>query len=369
MKLRRNIVQETERRLGVWEKYLSLWVALCIGAGIGLGKAFPQVSDILGGLTVANVSIPVAILLFFMIYPIMVQIDFSQVIKAARTPKPIITTLVANWAIKPFTMAFFAWLFMGVVFKGFLSPEIAQEYRAGMILLGVAPCTAMVLMWSYLAKGNMGHTLVMTAVNSLSMVVLYAPLAQFLLGISGIIIPWATIAFSVAVYICVPLLCGYFTRTQAIKRRGTAWFESKLVPPLRTVSIIALLITLVVLFSLQGGIITELPAVVGIIAIGIFCNILLVFALTYLISKPIRLSYEDAAPTAIIAGSNHFEVAVAVAITVFGLSSGAVLATVVGVLTEVPFMLFLVWLCRKTRGFFYQPQLQYADNDAEGVSN
>ncbi len=360
------MAQERERRLGVWEKYLSLWVALCIGAGIGIGKVFPKISDVLGGLTVANVSVPVAICLFLMIYPIMVQIDFSQVKKAVRTPKPIITTLVANWAVKPFTMAFFAWLFMGVVFKGFLLPEIAQEYRAGMILLGVAPCTAMVLMWSYLAKGDMAHTLVMTAINSLSMVFLYAPLAQFLLGISGITIPWATIAFSVAVYICLPLLCGYFTRTQTIKRRGIAWFESKLIPPLRTVSIIALLVTLVILFSLQGNIITELPAAVGMIAIGIFCNILLVFALTYLISRPIRLSYEDAAPTAIIAGSNHFEVAVAVATTVFGLSSGAALATVVGVLTEVPFMLFLVWLCRKTRGFFYQPQLQYADDETEG---
>ncbi len=354
----RNLSQETERRLGIWEKYLSLWVALCIGAGIGLGKVFPQISDILGGLTVANISIPVAICLFLMIYPIMVQIDFSQVVEAVRSPKPIIVTLVANWAVKPFTMAFFAWLFMSVVFKGFLPPELAQEYRAGMILLGVAPCTAMVLVWSYLAEGNMGHTLVMTAINSLSMVVLYAPLARFLLGISGIVIPWNTIAFSVAVYICLPLLCGYFTRTQAIKRKGTAWFESKLVPPLRTVSIIALLITLVILFSLQGGIITEIPAAVGMIAIGIFCNILLVFSLTYLISKPIHLSYEDAAPTAIIAGSNHFEVAVAVATTVFGLSSGAALATVVGVLTEVPFMLFLVWLCRKTKRFFYQPELQ-----------
>ncbi len=350
------MAEEKERRLGVREKYLSLWVALCIGAGIGLGKAFPQLSSILDELTVANVSIPVAICLFFMIYPIMVQIDFNDVVKAARTPKPIITTLVANWAIKPFTMAFFAWLFMAVVFKDFLSPEMAQQYRAGLILLGVAPCTAMVLVWSYLAKGNMAHTLVMTAINSLSMVILYAPLAQLLLGISGISIPWATIAFSVAVYICVPLICGYFTRTQSIKQKGMEWFETKLVSPLRTVSIIALLITLVVLFSLQGGIIIELPAVVGIIAIGIFCNILLVFALTYLISKPIRLSYEDAAPTAIIAGSNHFEVAVAVAITTFGISSGAALATVVGILTEVPFMLFLVWLCKKTKGFFYQPQ-------------
>jgi arsenite transporter len=352
--------QKTERRLGVWEKYLSLWVALGIGAGMGLGKVFPQISDILGGLTVANVSIPVAVCLFLMIYPIMVQIEFRQVVETVRTPKPIIATLVANWAVKPFTMAFFAWLFMTVVFKGFLTPEVAQEYRAGMILLGVAPCTAMVLMWSYLAGGNMAHTLVMTAINSLSMVLLYAPLARFLLGISGIVIPWKTIAFSVAVYICLPLLCGYFTRNQAIKRKGTEWFESKLVPPLRTVSIIALLITLVILFSLQGSIITEIPAAVGMIAIPIFLNILLVFALTYLISKPIRLSYEDAAPTAIIAGSNHFEVAVAVATTIFGLSSGAALATVVGVLTEVPFMLFLVWLCKKTRNFFYRPGFQYA---------
>lgn len=351
--------QEKERRLGIWEKYLTLWVALCIGAGMGLGKVFPQISDILGGLTVANVSIPVAVCLFLMIYPIMVQIEFRQVAEAVRTPKPIIATLVANWVVKPFTMALFAWLFMTVVFKRFLTPDVAQEYRAGMILLGVAPCTAMVLMWSYLARGNMGHTLVMTAINSLSMVLLYAPLARFLLGISGIVIPWKTIAFSVAVYICLPLLCGYFTRNQAIKRRGIVWFESKLVPPLRTVSIIALLITLVILFSLQGNIIVEIPAAVGMIAVPIFLNILFVFAVTYLVSKPIRLSYEDAAPTAIIAGSNHFEVAVAVATTIFGLSSGAALATVVGVLTEVPFMLFLVWLCKKTRTFFYRPQFQY----------
>jgi len=346
---------DRERKLGIWEKYLTLWVALSIGTGIGLGKVFPQISDLLGNLTVADVSIPVAVCLFLMIYPIMVQIDFGQVVKAVKTPKPIVATLVANWVIKPFTMAFFAWLFMGVLFKDFLAPDVAQSYRAGMILLGVAPCTAMVLVWSYLAKGNMGHTLVMTAVNSLSMVVLYVPLARLLLGISGISIPWATIAFSVAIYICVPLLFGYFTRSWAIKQKGTEWFESRFVPPLRTVSIVALLITLVVLFSLQGSVITELPAAVGMIAVGIFVNILLVFALTYIISRFIHLPYQDAAPTAIIAGSNHFEVAVAVAATVFGLDSGAVLATVVGVLTEVPFMLFLVWLCLKTRVFFTRP--------------
>ncbi|GAF69876.1 unnamed protein product, partial [marine sediment metagenome] len=199
------MAQDKERKLGVWGKYLTLWVALCIGVGIGLGKAFPGISDILADLTFADVSIPVAVCLFLMIYPIMVQIPFGQVVKAAKTPKPMITTLVANWAIKPFTMTFFAWLFIGVVFKDSFSAETAEEYRAGMILLGVAPCTAMVLMWSYLAKGNMGHTLVMTAVNSLTMVVLFAPLAGLLLGISGIDIPWGTVAFSVAIYICVPL--------------------------------------------------------------------------------------------------------------------------------------------------------------------
>jgi len=341
-----------ERRLGIWERYLTLWVALCIGAGIGLGRAFPQLSTALGEFTYAGVSIPVAICLFFMIYPIMVQIPFSQVLRAGKTPKPIAATLIANWAIKPFTMALFGMLFLTVVFKGFLPPEMAQSYQAGLVLLGVAPCTAMVLMWSYLARGNMGHTVVMTAINSLTMLVLYAPLAQLLLGISGIIVPWRTIAFSVGIYIGTPLILGYLTRRWALAQRGTEWFESRLVPKLRMVSIIALLCTLVILFSLQGSVIVEMPAVVGMIAIPIFCNILLVFGIAYIMSKRMRLPYEDAAPTAIIAGSNHFEVAVAVAITIFGVTSGAALATVVGVLTEVPFMLFLVWLCRRTRGFF-----------------
>jgi len=341
-----------ERRLGTWEKYLSLWVALCIGAGIGLGRAFPQFSISLGELTYAGVSIPVAICLFFMIYPIMVQIPFGQVLRAGKTPKPIAATLIANWAIKPFTMALLGMLFLTVVFKGFLPPEMAQSYQAGLILLGVAPCTAMVLMWSYLARGNMGHTVVMTAINSLTMVVLYAPLARLLLGISGIIVPWRTIAFSVGIYIGTPLILGHLTRRWAITRRGADWFESSLIPKLRLVSIIALLCTLVILFILQGSVIVEMPAIVGMIAIPIFLNILLVFGIAYIMSKRMHLDYEDAAPTALIAGSNHFEVAVAVAITIFGVTSGATLATVVGVLTEVPFMLFLVWLCRKTRGFF-----------------
>ena len=340
------------KALGAWEKYLTLWVALCIAIGTGLGRFFPQISEALARLEVAHISIPIAICLFAMIYPIMVQISFGEIKRAVRTPKPIALTLFANWLVKPFTMAFFAWLFLSVAFGGLLTPEQVQEYRLGLILLGVAPCTAMVLMWSYLARGNMGHTLVMTAINSLAMVVLYAPLAMLLLGISGIRVPWETIALSVAIYICTPLIAGYITRSQVIRRKGIEWFNARLVPVLKRLSIIALLATLVILFTYQGYLITELPAIIGMISVGILVNILFVFGVTYLAARVMRLPYEDAAPAAIIAGSNHFEVAVAVATTVFGVSSGAALATVVGVLTEVPFMLILVQLCKATRGTF-----------------
>jgi ACR3 family arsenite transporter len=344
--------EKKTRGLGLWEKYLTVWVFLCIIAGIVLGRIFPDLSVALSKLEVAKVSIPIAICLFWMIYPIMVQIDFRRVVMASRMPKPIATTLIANWGIKPFTMAFFAWLFLGVVFKNFIPYEAALEYRAGMILLGVAPCTAMVLMWSYLAKGNMAHTLVMCAINSLSMVVLYAPLAGILLGVSGIPIPWATIALSVLIYIGFPLVAGYFTRTVSIKKRGLAWFNHNVVAPLKIVAVIALLATLILIFAFQGYIIVSLPGAIGMITLGIFANIIVVFVLTYLVAKTIGIGYEDAAPSALIAGSNHFEVAIAVATTLFGVKSGAALATVVGVLTEVPIMLFLVWLCKKTKWFF-----------------
>jgi ACR3 family arsenite transporter len=249
-------------------------------------------------------------------------------------------------------MAFFAWLFLSLIFGRFLTLEQIEQYRAGTILLGVAPCTAMVLVWSYLAKGNMANTLVMTAINSLSMVVLYAPLAVLLLGISGIRVPWDTIALSVAIYIVTPLIAGYFTRRWTIQKKGLEWFESKLEPNLGKVSVIALLITLVILFIYQGHIIVELPAIVGMITLAILVNILVVFGITYLAARIMRLRYADAIPAAIIAGSNHFEVAIAVATTLFGVASGAALATVVGVLTEVPIMLFLVWLSLLTRKTF-----------------
>jgi len=343
---------EEERRLGIWEKYLTLWVGLCIVIGTLLGSTFPSISDSLAKLEVAQISIPIAVCLFAMIYPIMVQISFEEIKRATLNPKPIALTLIANWAVKPFTMALFAWLFLGVIFASFLTPEQIQSYRAGLILLGVAPCTAMVLMWSYLARGNMGHTLVMTAINSLAMVLLFAPLAMLLLGISGIRVPWETIALSVAIYICTPLVAGYLTRRQVIRHKGMEWFRTRLVPPLGKLSIIALLITLIVLFTLQGKLIIELPAIIGMIAAGILVNIIIVFGVTYIVGRLMNLTYEDAAPAAIIAGSNHFEVAIAVAITLFGVTSGAALATVVGVLTEVPFMLILVQLCKATRKTF-----------------
>jgi ACR3 family arsenite transporter len=345
-------MSESKTRFGVWEKYLTVWVFLFILCGIILGRTFPQIFDVLGQVTVAYVNIPIAICLFAMIYPIMVQIDFGEVVRAGKTPRPIATTLLVNWAIKPFTMAFFGWVFLQIIFAPFLSSGISSQYLYGVILLGVAPCTAMVLVWSYLANGNMGHTLVMVAINSLTMVFFYAPLAVFLLGISGIVIPWETVAFAITMYIVLPLIAGYYTRRAAIRRKGLDWLKFSLFPKLGRASIIALLITLVVLFAIQGYVIIEQPFVIGLIAVPIFINILVIFVISYVISKMIGLPYEDAAPTALIGGSNHFEVAIAVAITLFGLESGAALSAVVGVLTEVPFMLFLVWLCKRTKGWF-----------------
>lgn len=341
-----------KRTLGTFEKYLTIWVLLCIAIGILFGKSFPDIAEILNKLQYFQVSLPIAICLFFMIYPIMVQIDFRKVVEAGKTPKPVALTLIVNWAIKPFTMAFFAWLFMSVIFSSFLDAELASSYTAGMILLGVAPCTAMVLVWSYLSKGNMGHTLVMVAINSLTMLVLYAPLAGFLLGVTDIVVPWETIGLSVGIYVGLPLLAGCISRNQIIKRKGKTWFETYFAPSLHHVSIIALLITLVVLFSLQGNVILEQPLIIGMIFIPLLIQNQVIFWLTYGLSKAVKLTYEDAAPSAQIGASNHFEVAIAVAVMLFGISSGAALATVVGVLMEVPVMLLLVKICLKTRHWF-----------------
>jgi len=347
-----------ERKLSVFEKYLTLWVLFCIGAGIFLGKIAPGIAVKLDSFSIYNVSIPIAVCLFFMMYPIMVKIDFAEVVRAAKTPKPVALTLFINWAIKPFTMYLIASFFLGYLFKRFLpgteilktgqEVELWRSYISGAILLGIAPCTAMVLMWSYLAKGNDGLTLIMVAINSLTMLVLYAPLGGFLLGVNAMPIPWQTIVLSVMIYVALPLVAGYFSRKWIIKSKGIDWFNTKFLHRLTPVSISALLATLVLLFSFKGEIIMGYPLTILWIAIPLFIQTIFIFFLGYFVlARLLKLSYHDAAPSAMIGASNHFEVAIATATMLFGLSSGAALATVVGVLIEVPVMLMLVSICKR----------------------
>ena len=344
-----------ERKLSFFERYLTIWVIACIGLGILLGKLFPQAAVSLDKISVYQVSIPIAICLFFMMYPIMVKIDFAEVIKAGKTPKPVLLTLFVNWCIKPFTMLAIASLFLGVFFKDLLpgseivkggtQVELYRSYISGCILLGIAPCTAMVLVWGHLSKGNDGHTLVMVAVNSLTMLFLYAPLGGWLLGVNRMPIPWQTIVLSVVIYVGLPLFLGYHSRKIIIAKKGMKWFQEKFVHYLTPVSIGALLITLVLLFSFKGELIIAQPQVIFLIAIPLFIQTCFIFILAYALAKWLKLPYKDAAPSALIGASNHFEVAIATSAMLFGLSSGASLATVVGVLIEVPVMLMLVRVC------------------------
>ena len=358
----------TSKPLSLFERQLTLWVGLCILAGIGLGKLAPGLARTLDGMSIfvkgaPVVSIPIAICLFFMMYPIMVKIDFGGVIKAGRNPKPVLLTLLVNWGIKPFTMLAIASLFLGVFFKDLLpgteivkdgtQVELYRSYISGAILLGIAPCTAMVLVWSYLAKGNQGHTLVMVAVNSLTMLFLYGVLGGWLLGINKMPVPWQALLLSVLIYVALPLVAGYFSRVWIMKTKGPEWFAEKFLHFLTPVSIIALLATLVLLFSFKGETILANPLTILWIAIPLTIQTLLIFGMTYVAARLLKFSYEDAAPSAMIGASNHFEVAIATAVMLFGLSSGAALATVVGVLIEVPLMLFLVKVCQRSRGWFH----------------
>ncbi|MGD1858531.1 MAG: ACR3 family arsenite efflux transporter [Leptolyngbyaceae cyanobacterium] len=348
-------------QLSFFERYLTVWVALCIVAGILLGRLFPGVAIALDAMSVYQVSVPIAICLFFMMYPIMVKIDFSQAKKAAQAPKPVVLTLVVNWIIKPFTMVVFAQFFLGWLFRPLLSgteiirgAEIAltDSYIAGTILLGIAPCTAMVLMWGYLSFSNQGHTLVMVAINSLSMLFLYAPMGRWLLSANNLTVPWQTIVLSVLVYVGLPLLAGAVSRTWILRHQGLAWFNQVFLKYLSPLSVIALLMTLVLLFAFKGELIVSNPLHIVLIAVPLFIQTNFIFLVTYVAGQKMELSYEDAAPAALIGASNHFEVAIATAVTLFGLNSGAALATVVGVLIEVPVMLMLVEVCKKTAFWF-----------------
>ncbi|MDT8302688.1 MAG: ACR3 family arsenite efflux transporter [Sedimentisphaerales bacterium] len=382
-----------EKKLHFFEKYLTLWVLLCIAVGMVLGKAAPQFAGWLDGLAIyvnqaPVISIPIAICLFFMMYPIMVKIDFAEVLKAGKSIKPVGLTLFVNWAIKPFTMYAISVFFLGTVFYGLIGPEAVdrvkmpfgldlpvgavygagtvieangikmlevplwRSYLAGCILLGIAPCTAMVLVWGYLAKGNDGHTLVMVAINSLTMLLLYGLLGGFLLGVGRLPVPWQALLLSIAIYVALPLVAGYLSRKWIIAAKGEIWFKQKFLHFLTPVTIIALLVTLVLLFSFKGEVILSNPLTILWIAIPLFIQTNLIFWLGYGLARILKLEYRDAAPSAMIGASNHFEVAIATSTMLFGLSSGAALATVVGVLIEVPVMLMLVRICLRTQRWF-----------------
>lgn len=383
-----------ERKMtNVFERYLTVWVGLCIVAGVLLGAVAPGLAKALDGMSInvngaPVVSIPIAICLFFMMYPIMVKIDFTKVIKAGKSGKPVFLTLVINWGIKPFTMYAIAFLFLGVLLKGFIGTDAVdlvkmpfglelpvgsehgagtvvlhegvkmlqiplwRSYFAGCILLGIAPCTAMVLVWGYLSRGNDGLTLVMVAINSLTMLVLYGVLGGFLLGVGKLPVPWQALLLSVGVYVALPLVAGYLSRRWIIGHKGEVWFQEKFLPILTPITISALLLTLVLLFSFKGEVILANPLTILWISIPLFLQTVLIFALGYGAAVFLKFSYEDAAPAALIGASNHFEVAIATSVMLFGLSSGAALATVVGVLIEVPVMLMLVGICKKTTGWF-----------------
>lgn len=335
--------------MGFFERFLSVWVFLCIITGIFLGKVLGSSISVLSDMNISTVNIPVAILVWLMIFPMMVQIDFSSIKDVGRSPKGLVLTLIINWLIKPFTMAFFAWIFFDHFYSSFLSSDLAQEYTAGAILLGAAPCTAMVFVWSYLTKGDPEYTLVQVAINDLVLLVAFVPIVKFLLGVSHIVIPFDALISSVVIFVVIPLVVGYFTNSLLLKKYGEKWFKEVFLVKLKPVSVIALLSTLILLFAFQGNKILSSPFNILLIAIPLAIQTYFIFFLAWFIGKKMNLPHCILSPGAMIGASNFFELAVAVAIALFGLNSGAALVTVVGVLIEVPIMLSLVKISNKWR--------------------
>ena len=338
--------------ISFFERYLSVWVGLCIVAGVAIGKFIPSIPAFLGRFEYAKVSIPIAILIWLMIFPMMLKIDFTSIVKSAKQPKGLAVTLVTNWLVKPFTMYAFAYLFLKVIFKNMISPELATDYLAGAILLGAAPCTAMVFVWSYLTKGNPVYTLVQVAINDLVILVAFAPIVAFLLGVSNVPIPHDTLFLSLVLFVIIPFGAAYATRKHIIRTKGFEYFEKEFLPKFSNITIGGLLLTLVIIFSFQGEIILNNPLHILLIAIPLTIQTIFIFAFAYYWAKWWKLPHDIAAPAGLIGASNFFELAVAVAIALFGLNSGATLATVVGVLTEVPIMLALVKYANRTKHKF-----------------
>jgi ACR3 family arsenite transporter len=336
-----------EKKIGFFEKYLTIWVAICIIIGIAVGNISGDSISFLSELEIYKVNIPVAILIWLMIYPMMLQIDFSSIKNVGRRPKALVLTLVVNWIIKPFTMAFFAWIFFTKLYSAYINPTEAGEYIAGAILLGAAPCTAMVFVWSYLTDGDPNYTLVQVSVNDLIILIAFIPIVGFLLGITNIQIPYDTLVSSVVIFVVIPLIGGYITNRLLINKKGEKWFKESFLPKFKPVSIIALLGTLVLLFAFQGKIIVDQPLIILLVAVPLVIQTYFIFFITWFGGRKLKLPHAICTPSAMIGASNFFELAVAVAIALFGLDSPAAMVTVVGVLVEVPVMLSLVRLANK----------------------
>lgn len=338
--------------IGFFERYLTVWVILCMIAGVLIGKFLPGIPTFLGRFEYAEVSIPIAILIWLMIYPMMLKVDFQSIKNVGKNPKGLYVTWITNWLIKPFTMFGIAWLFFYVIFKALIPAELAKDYLAGAILLGAAPCTAMVFVWSHLTKGNAAYTVVQVATNDLIILVAFTPIVAFLLGVSGVQIPWETLILSVVLFVVIPLAGGVITRNYITNKRGFEYFEKSYIPKFGNITIIGLLLTLVIIFSFQGDVILNNPLHIVLIAIPLIIQTFLIFFIAYLASKTLKLPHNVAAPAGMIGASNFFELAVAVAIALFGTQSPVALATIVGVLVEVPVMLILVKMANKTTHWF-----------------
>lgn len=338
--------------ISVFQKYLTVWVALCMVAGVLIGKFLPQIPTFLNQFEYAKVSIPIAILIWLMIYPMMMKVDFQSIKNVGKNPKGLFVTWVTNWLIKPFTMYGIAAFFFFVLFKGFITPELATEYLAGAVLLGAAPCTAMVFVWSTLTKGNPAYTVVQVATNDLIILVAFVPIVKFLLGVSNVAVPWDTLILSVVLFVVIPLVGGVLTRSVVVKNKGLDYFENTFLKKFDNVTIIGLLLTLILIFAFQGEVIVNNPLHIVLIAIPLTIQTFLIFFIAYLAAKVLKLPHDVAAPAGMIGASNFFELAVAVAIALFGTTSPAALATTVGVLTEVPVMLMLVKIANSTKKWF-----------------
>lgn len=345
-------MSEKSQGIGFFEKYLTLWVIACMVVGVLIGKFLPVVPDFLGKFEYANVSIPIAILIWLMIYPMMMKVDFKSVKYVGKNPKGLYVTWVTNWLIKPFTMFGIAYFFFYVVFRGLIPANLAKDYLAGAVLLGAAPCTAMVFVWSHLTKGNPAYTVVQVATNDLIILVAFIPIVKFLLGVSNVSVPWDTLILSVVLFVVIPLVGGILTRTLVIKKKGEEYFKNSFIPKFNNTTIVGLLLTLIIIFSFQGDVIINNPLHIVLIAVPLIIQTFFIFFIAYIAAKVLKLSHDIAAPAGMIGASNFFELSVAVAIALFGATSPVALATIVGVLVEVPVMLILVKIANNTKNWF-----------------